>query len=328
MNIGKRIQYMDVAKGIGIIMIVLGHNSLPSVLANYLYAIHVPLFFIISGFFFKQRTFLEELKWGIRHLLFPLWLTKFLWFLLVSMVYWHTGEYTGPSLSALLEGMFFEKGEYAVIIGLWYITALFGARIILNIIGRAKEWLGLLFAIVLFILAKCLYPINNENLFPWCVLQAMGAVVYLFFGHLLKKHNVLPVIASKYVSVVCVVLLLFAYRFPVSVVYFGYPYSILSVLIASLFSICVIYLCISLSTSQFTLCENFVKVLCHYGQYSLCILCFHSLEASVRFERLFSFLPAYSVGLIKVVILGFIPLIISYFGVLAKVYGVQTLRRQ
>lgn len=54
----NRLEYMDVAKGLGIIAIILGHTS--TVFEKYVFPFHVPLFFLISGFFLSFRKPLSE----------------------------------------------------------------------------------------------------------------------------------------------------------------------------------------------------------------------------------------------------------------------------
>lgn len=50
-NTKKRLDYIDSAKGIGILFVLIGHLcSLKFGLGQYLYSFHMPLFFIISGF--------------------------------------------------------------------------------------------------------------------------------------------------------------------------------------------------------------------------------------------------------------------------------------
>lgn len=51
----NRLNYMDTAKGIGVILVILAHNLLPTSLSNAIYAFHMPLFFIISGYFLGRR---------------------------------------------------------------------------------------------------------------------------------------------------------------------------------------------------------------------------------------------------------------------------------
>ena len=55
----KRVQHIDVAKGIGILLIVLGHNSIASntksEIFRIIFSFHVPLFIFLSGLFFKPH---------------------------------------------------------------------------------------------------------------------------------------------------------------------------------------------------------------------------------------------------------------------------------
>jgi fucose 4-O-acetylase-like acetyltransferase len=45
-----RNSWLDIAKGIAIILMVLGHSSLPDVVERFIFAFHMPLFFIASGY--------------------------------------------------------------------------------------------------------------------------------------------------------------------------------------------------------------------------------------------------------------------------------------
>ncbi len=51
-----RIEAFDILKGIGIILMIVAHTYGPdSVIWNFIYAFHLPLFFIVTGFFYKQK---------------------------------------------------------------------------------------------------------------------------------------------------------------------------------------------------------------------------------------------------------------------------------
>ena len=69
----KRIEALDIAKGIGIILVIIGHMS-SSYLRDWIYSFHMPLFFIISGICFnteKYPSFLPLLKQRVRTLAIP-----------------------------------------------------------------------------------------------------------------------------------------------------------------------------------------------------------------------------------------------------------------
>lgn len=46
---------VSIAKGIGIILMVIGHSGCPSHLNSFIYQFHMPLFFFISGYCFKDK---------------------------------------------------------------------------------------------------------------------------------------------------------------------------------------------------------------------------------------------------------------------------------
>lgn len=65
-NSGKNIEYLNTAKGIGIILVVVGHALPMRLVENYrllyllrilIYAVHMPLFFIISGYLFELKKY-------------------------------------------------------------------------------------------------------------------------------------------------------------------------------------------------------------------------------------------------------------------------------
>ena len=48
---GERIDWIDIAKGMGIFLMVIGHTTLPHILSKTIYLFHMPLFFVLSGAF-------------------------------------------------------------------------------------------------------------------------------------------------------------------------------------------------------------------------------------------------------------------------------------
>ena len=51
----KRIEYIDIVRGICILYMIAGHIDFRCVaFDHYIHAFHMPLFFLFSGFFFKK----------------------------------------------------------------------------------------------------------------------------------------------------------------------------------------------------------------------------------------------------------------------------------
>lgn len=70
-----RLNWIDALKGIGIMLVVLGHHSLPAALDTYIFSFHMPLFFFISGFLFDFGKYSKSganfVKGKFRSLLLP-----------------------------------------------------------------------------------------------------------------------------------------------------------------------------------------------------------------------------------------------------------------
>ena len=50
MKATERIEYIDVAKGIGMLLVIMGHAFPAGRITKIIYSLHMPLFFILSGF--------------------------------------------------------------------------------------------------------------------------------------------------------------------------------------------------------------------------------------------------------------------------------------
>lgn len=56
---GNRDLSIDILKGIGILMVVVGHSGCPATLRTLIYMVHMPLFFMASGYFLKVERLLD-----------------------------------------------------------------------------------------------------------------------------------------------------------------------------------------------------------------------------------------------------------------------------
>lgn len=84
-----RNSYIDAIKGLGIFLVVLGHHK--TILSEYIYSFHMPLFFLLSGIFHKNysnyKIFLEK---KIKNLIIPYFIfsiSLFLFWLMVGRKY-------------------------------------------------------------------------------------------------------------------------------------------------------------------------------------------------------------------------------------------------
>ncbi len=129
-NAGKpRFPEYDIAKGIGVILVVVGHvQELPFPFLVWIFSFHIPLYFFLSGLFVKKETtepFLSSLKKNVTGLLVPYCVFSAVFILLDVL-------FRDPLSSPKLEVKLFLTGQggYAI---LWFFFALFFVRLLLEI---------------------------------------------------------------------------------------------------------------------------------------------------------------------------------------------------
>ncbi len=125
----KRIAYIDIARGIGILLIVLGHNDLSEYhpfLHKFIYSFHIPLFFFLSGMFFKpERPFRDLLKRRFDSLLKPFLFIVFAIYLFEAGF----GNMTFPVMLGRIAKSLYANGFYLDWVQLWFVPHLFAVNL-------------------------------------------------------------------------------------------------------------------------------------------------------------------------------------------------------
>lgn len=82
----NRNNYLSTAKGIGIILMVMGHCGVPEPMGKFIYQFHMPLFFFCSGFFFKNIKDFNSFYYFIKKRFKGIYLKFIFWsFLFLSL---------------------------------------------------------------------------------------------------------------------------------------------------------------------------------------------------------------------------------------------------
>ena len=170
--------WLDVAKGIAIILMVLGHSGLPVSLNNFIFAFHMPFFFLASGLttsFSKDLAFSAFAKQKAKGLLIP-----FLWYSLAlyGLILFN------PSVSMSLESLLFQGwGDWA----LWFVPILFLALLIAKLVISCPQWLKwtLFVALPLSSVILCYYKV----FLPWKVSVQGYAVFFVISGHFIRSSG-------------------------------------------------------------------------------------------------------------------------------------------
>jgi len=147
----KRIKYIDVAKGIGILLVVLGHNyvkaSVPG-MEKFIFSFHMPFFFLVSGMLFKPSyPILVLFKRRFGTLILP-YLASII--LLYAVYFFYTDIRIMTILRRIVRSLY-ASGNYIEWAQLWFLPHLFLLNMFAGILfllfyGRVKwRWLRLVF---------------------------------------------------------------------------------------------------------------------------------------------------------------------------------------
>ena len=152
--VAQRVGYVDIAKGIGIILVVMGHNdfALISPFAHKLiYSFHMPMFFFMSGMFFKpDLPFLAFIRQRFHRLLKPFGVMRLL-------IYFASLSFSKVSLimasRRLLKAMY-ASGQYLDWVQLWFLPHLFVVSLFAYVFIRVvrRQWLFKIHWLILIIL--------------------------------------------------------------------------------------------------------------------------------------------------------------------------------
>lgn len=195
----KRIEWIDMARGFAIALVVFAHNPIPHKLSSYIYSFHVPLFFLLSGYLLHDGLDIP-LKKFIKKKFISLAIPYF-FFSLISYAYWLITRDTGLNAGALaidpttpLNGTFMAIRNSAFMThnaALWFICSLFISEITFYAIYKLVKGDRTLLAISLLVSATIgiLYNTFITSALPWSLDTVPLVIVFIGMGFFLKEYS-------------------------------------------------------------------------------------------------------------------------------------------
>lgn len=150
----KRITWIDSAKGIGILLIILGHTNPP--FKNYIFWFHVPLFFILSGITLKTSSNYKNFVFKkINRLIKPYFLYGITVILLTFFsIFLYMGQLKMGQLKLLVWLIYGGEKAQGIIGAYWFLPILFFSVISINyMLENYSEWLCWTIIIVEYIIS-------------------------------------------------------------------------------------------------------------------------------------------------------------------------------
>lgn len=181
---GKRLAHIDLLKGIGIILVLLGHLSINGIMHMLIYSFHIPLFFFCSGFFFKSRPILENLRKDMKTIIRPYIFFAFVLIITLILIPMHqTGVYMAVKSLYINP---FDSQCYALYHTIWFLICMFFVREIFNLLCKAfkyPEFIGLGGYLLALVFRLCNIKI------PFFIDTAVGMMFFYSMGDLFKNSK-------------------------------------------------------------------------------------------------------------------------------------------
>lgn len=188
---GKRLDYNDLAKSLGMLTIIWGHVRLGDWSNAFVYAWHIPLFFFLSGMVFNKNKY-DDFKTffvkKVKSLLIPYAIFSFLtwcvWASFSFVTHAKVDSYWMPLVQTFIaQG----SGGYLVHnVPLWFVTCLFMMEIVYYFISGLKNiWIWILtigLAIVSYFMITYLDSFD-VTLLPWNLEVVCLGLPFLVIGH-------------------------------------------------------------------------------------------------------------------------------------------------
>jgi len=287
----KRIEYIDIARGIGILLVVMGHNDF-AVISPFayqvIYSFHMPLFFFLSGYFLKTAIpFFDFLKKRFNSLLKP-------YLFIIFIIYFTSVSFEKMGFKTALQRIvksLYGAGYYIDWVQLWFLPHLFVvslyAFLFFAIFGRWNNryvrWIALVATLgISSLFLKDFYPFSlslfgkRYELYglPFSLDLVLLSGFFFILGSEIKQIASEKIFENIYLLMgtgIGIVLLnyFFAYRSDFNTRTFeSYPINTVEAIIGILFVL-------ALSRQIELRTQRLASLFKYFGQISLFILLFH-----------------------------------------------------
>ena len=278
MSDNKRIEWVDIAKGIAIVLMIIGHTvPYGSKVRNFIFSFHMPFFLILTGFTIKEITYKHAIKSYVikdfKRLVIPYITVEIIEQFVNIFLYKMTLREAIYALSRSLFGY-----KISGWIPVWFLMFLFDVKLIYYFIEYIFNEYSLIIYLLLSFAGKTISSVVHMPLY---FDVALVCVLFLYVGHLIKIHN--DSINKNYfiITILSFITWMIPLDFGIYIETYprNYPCFVICIIEAIGGSICFIYL--SYSISKFT--NHLNKILSNIGTNTLLMLCVHQLDTFFSF---------------------------------------------
>jgi polysaccharide biosynthesis protein PslL len=271
---------VDIARGLGIALVVFGHNQIVlrggegGILFTLIFSFHVPLFFFLSGLFVRPTdAFPSVVASKADSLLKPFFVVLLSLGVALALIKARQGAFSFNWLSAYLEGVFFGVGATIVWNPLWFLPCLFLVSVLgYLVIKVCRSWAAIAAVAALSLLLGT--AALGKAVLPWSADLAPLCLAFFLTGYVLRAQIVSMQFNGLWLALLFLAFLALNWYSPYVVDLNHRTYE--APLFSTLRALVGIFMCLQLSCllSRHLL---LAKWLSHIGVGSLFILLFHGI---------------------------------------------------
>lgn len=186
----ERINYIDIYKGIGIILMVMGHVGFGVRFDKFIHGFHMPMFFFISGFLTKSIENIDTKKYLLRKI--KTLLIPYIFFGVFHYIFWEIfiDKFNG-NFTPLKTLFWINTDNNMPIAGsLWFLTALFFVDFIYLFMEKVIK--NKIIIIILVYLLFCLGIFETKILnfrLPFAIDSAFVGLGLFYMGQIVRKNQ-------------------------------------------------------------------------------------------------------------------------------------------
>lgn len=175
-----RIQWIDIAKALGILLVVLGHlTNSSSYIGHWISSFHMPLFFVLSGICFSPLgTLSKYINKKFISLIYP-YFTFGICLAILHVILCNYG---------LLEIISHTKKHFLNYGAMWFVPILFFAQVLFKFVYSKRIWINIS-SMIIFTVFGYLLSKNNIDI-GYSLTTIFMATAYVEFGYLIKDKLV------------------------------------------------------------------------------------------------------------------------------------------
>lgn len=181
----SRLVYVDVLKGLAIIGIVLQHEGFDLITEN----LYVPVFFMISGYFFKEDGMDVIIRKRFISLIVPYLWFVFLFFMTKWLFYFLDCHNIIVSLKHAIYRANLFKCNIILHKSIWFLPVLFFITIIYKVISNIKDESKIfMFVLMVYALGYLTGKYWHSQVI-YLTDTVLSSMIYFYAGHLMKKYE-------------------------------------------------------------------------------------------------------------------------------------------